>query len=335
MTATGMTATGNGTPPRGRAVTVGRGCVVVVWLVTLGYAGLVLLRYVAYDSNRYVAELNAETLWLFLPAYALASAAWCFRRFGLAFFATIAVAFHVITVGASIGGAEPIPAEARAAPHLRVLSANVRFSNPTKARLAAELMRVDADVVLLQEVTSGWLRILELAGFDARYRYRIAEPHEDSRGMAVYSRVPLTNQLVVEPDGVPTIAARVTVRGRPVSLVNVHAGGPTEGMPFHRATVAVVRELVRTRPAPRVVAGDFNATPYNRTMHLMSQLGLESAHVRRGRGLAVTWPNGKHPLPPVRIDHVLVDPDVVVLDVRELRGSGSDHKPVLADLAIL
>jgi endonuclease/exonuclease/phosphatase (EEP) superfamily protein YafD len=330
-----MTATDFDTPSRGRAVAVGRMCTVVIWLVTLGYAGLVLLRYVAYDSNRFFAELNAETVWLFLPAYALASAAWCFRRFGLAFFATIAVAFHVITVGASIGRVEPIPAEARAAPQLRVLSANVRFSNPTKARLAAELMRVDADVVLLQEVTSGWARILELAGFDARYRYRMIEPREDSRGMAVYSRFPLANQLVVDPSGVTTMAAQVTVRGQPVSVVNVHAVGPSEGMSSHRASVAVVRQLVRTRPAPRVVAGDFNATPYNRTLHLMSQLGLDSAHVRRGRGLAVTWPNGEHPVLPVRIDHVLVDPDVVVLDVHELKGSGSDHKPVLADLALL
>ena len=51
-----------------------------VWFVALAYAGVVLLRFVSYDTNRYFAVLNAETVWLFLPAYLIASAAWCFRR---------------------------------------------------------------------------------------------------------------------------------------------------------------------------------------------------------------------------------------------------------------
>jgi endonuclease/exonuclease/phosphatase (EEP) superfamily protein YafD len=37
----------------------------------------------------------------------------------------------------------------------------------------------------------------------------------------------------------------------------------------------------------------------------------------------------------MQLDHVLVDDALVVLDIRELRGSGSDHKPVLVDLAVM
>jgi endonuclease/exonuclease/phosphatase (EEP) superfamily protein YafD len=246
------------------------------------------------------------------------------------------VVFHVVTVATSIGSVEPIPPAARDAPHLRVLTANIRFSNPSKERLARQLLAVDADVVLLQETTDGWLDMLENVGFEDRYPYRVSRPRSDSRGMALYSRFPLNDVVVTNPDYSPTIAARIMVRGRPVSLVDVHTVGPTEGISKHRKSVSDLRALVRSRPEPRVVAGDFNATPYNRTMHLMADLGLDSAHERRGRGLAVTWPNGwQHISPPIRLDHVLVDSTIAVLDIRELRGVGSDHKPVLTDLAIL
>ena len=55
---------------------------VPVWIVALGYLGLVVLRFVAFDGDR-LAVLNAQTVWVFLPVYAVASAAWCFRRFAL------------------------------------------------------------------------------------------------------------------------------------------------------------------------------------------------------------------------------------------------------------
>ena len=320
---------------RSRAGALGDLLLAAVWLIALAFVGLVVLRFIAFDGVRFLAALNAQTLWLYLPVYAIASAAWCFRKYALAIVATAVVVFQILTVVPSIGRPQEISAAAREAPRLRVLSANVRFSNPTKARLARELMRADADVVLLQEVTHGWLDVLDEAGFDGRYRYRVTVPLDNSRGMAVYSRLPLAGTLIVQPEFAPTISTRVRLGGTNVTLVDVHAVGPPEGMAAHRASIDVIAELTRTRPRPRVVGGDFNATPYNKTMHQMYDLGLESAHRLRGRGLAVTWPNGKHLVPPMQLDHVLVDDALVVLDIRELRGSGSDHKPVLVDLAVM
>ena len=39
--------------------------------------------------------------------------------------------------------------------------------------------------------------------------------------------------------------------------------------------------------------------------------------------------------PPVRLDHVLVSQHVVPLGIREGVGKGSDHKPVIVDLALM
>ena len=319
----------------GRAHNVGRRLSLVVWLLLAAYLALLVLRVVAFDQNRFFAAANSLTLWLLLPAYAIASAALLFRRFVMAGGALLVVVFHLVVVGPSIGVAEPIPDAARSAPQLRIVSANIAWTNPTPDRLTRELLETDADVLLLQEVTLDWIDLFERAGLAERYRYSVKYPLENSMGAAIYSRLPLDDVVVTVPARNPGIAADVTIEGETISLLDVHVVGPREGMTAHRRSAAIVRELAQSRAHPLVVGGDFNASPYNRTMRQMEALGLDSAHERRGRGLAATWPNGERWLPPIRIDHVLVADPIVVLDVRELRGSGSDHRPVQVDLALV
>ncbi len=307
----------------------------LVWLAALFYVGLVAVRFLAFDKNRFFAAFNAQTLWLFLPAYAIASAAWCFRRFGLALVMTIVVVFHVATIVPSAGPADPIPAAARRAPRLRVVTANVRFTNAEPEKLAGELLEADADVVFLQELTPPMVRVLVAAGYEQRYPFFTLSSNKVPRGLGIYSRFPLHDVDVLRRGLNPVLIAQIDVGRVHLSLVNVHLVSPPHGMRAHRASAALAETAVREQPPPRVVAGDFNATPYNKTMHQMRDLGLESAQQRGGHGLVPTWPNGAHLSLPVQVDHVLVDDALVVLDVRELRGSGSDHRPVLVDLAVM
>jgi endonuclease/exonuclease/phosphatase (EEP) superfamily protein YafD len=75
----------------------------------------------------------------------------------------------------------------------------------------------------------------------------------------------------------------------------------------------------------------------------LKHTGLLSAHERLGHGMDTTWPNGMtravlglpFPLPPIRLDHVFTTPNIVPLSIREGRGIGSDHKPVITRLAIV
>jgi endonuclease/exonuclease/phosphatase family metal-dependent hydrolase len=48
----------------------------------------------------------------------------------------------------------------------------------------------------------------------------------------------------------------------------------------------------------------------------------------------MTWPRGKLLPPLVRPDHVLVSPEIAVTGYRLGDGRGSDHRPVVVDLAI-
>ena len=169
----------------------------------------------------------------------------------------------------------------------------------------------------------GWLDVLDEAGFDAPLplpgdgaaRQLPGDggvlPAARSRHAHRRSRRPHRRSRRAVRLGGTNVDARRRARGR-----------SPEGMAAHRAAIDVIAELTRTRPRPRVVAGDFNATPYNKTMHQMEDLGLESAHRLRGTRARGHRPNGKHLVPPMQLDHVLVDDALVVLDIRRAAGFG-------------
>jgi len=48
---------------------------------------------------------------------------------------------------------------------------------------------------------------------------------------------------------------------------------------------------------------------------------------------ATTFPNGLFPLPPLRLDHALMTEDLGCVDLAHGTGEGSDHRPVVLDLA--
>ena len=114
----------------------------------------------------------------------------------------------------------------------------------------------------------------------------------------------------------------------------MHLVAPLETFERNRRAQRSITGIARRLPRPRLVVGDFNASPYNRWFHQLLDLGLRDAHESVGRPLATTWPNGRHLVPPLALDHLFADPPLVALHVREGRGEGSDHRPIVVDLAV-
>ena len=90
------------------------------------------------------------------------------------------------------------------------------------------------------------------------------------------------------------------------------------------------------RGGRRLLAGDFNATHDHAPFRALLDRGWNDAADAVGRGLVPTFnalPWGE-PVPPVTLDHVLVDGDTEVLDVRVLPLPGSDHRLLVVDIAV-
>ena len=83
---------------------------------------------------------------------------------------------------------------------------------------------------------------------------------------------------------------------------------------------------------PLIVAGDFNVTPWSRHFRTaLERSGLNDCAA--GHGLAPSWPSQFPPLG-IRIDHCWASHHWRSIDVRLGPSHGSDHLPLIADLAL-
>ncbi len=221
-------------------------------------------------------------------------------------------------------------------PLLRLFTANLYDANPDVGPIAKEILSAAPDLVALQEVDPDVATGLQRSGVLARFPYRVTEIRHGASGIALWSRFPLAESQVQDIGGRPAISATVVLGTRRLRLYTVHVIAPVgKGRVRWKAQLRRVDEEIRRERRPLVVVGDFNATRYHRSFRRLLSDRLADAHERRGRGWATTWPQKRWPLPPLmRLDHVLVSPEVSVRSVREGVGRGSDHRPIIADLLL-
>ena len=307
------------------------------WVIAIGLAIIAVLHVTVGDDTKLTLQLGAFTFWLYLPIYPVLIGALIGRQWWLALLAGAVAIAHIVWVLPSISGATPIPKAARTAPHFTMVSANIRYDNPTPDSLLAELERLDPDVLDLQEVTPDWLSRMQRDGLYLRYPYRAIAPGDGPSGTAILSKLPLRDSAMTEVLRDQMVRTTIVVGHRSVRLLAIHPFAPTDYELWktqHDAITRLAKSEAKRYP-DLVLAGDFNSTQYNGWLRQLEDLGLQSAHELRGRGLATTWPNGTRPLPPIQLDHVLVSKTVVPLSIREGTGTGSDHRPVITTLAVL
>lgn len=307
------------------------------WSALAVLAFFILARLYWPDARLVLIWVNAYTFWAYLPAYPVVAFALTLRRWFLLAGALAIVLFHLAWVLPDYRPAESIPAETKGAPSLRLMSANLYFGNTDFAPIAREVLEVQPDVLFVQEIGERSEEVFEAEGVSALLPYRLTAFENPYFGLAIYSRFPLEDTEAVEAGGRPLLRASITVGGHRVRLYHLHPTSPNPGWGVARSWNdgwrAILAEL-RDETGPVVVAGDFNMTQHHRWYRKLKALGFVSSHEERGRGSATTWPQTRA-LGQIRIDQVFHGEGVVSLSIREGRGHGSDHRPVIAELAIL
>ncbi len=229
------------------------------------------------------------------------------------------------------------PAEhgpAAAGPQLRLVAINVHTENQRSDLVLEFLHRTEADVILLMEVNERWMNAL--APLRTNYAQVIAEPREDNFGIALFSRLPLTNSKVIElgEAEVPSIAATIAVGGQNVHLLGTHPLPPGSAE-YARLRNVQLREIaahVCRQTSPVIVLGDLNATPWSPYfVELLHASGLKNTS--QGRGLFASWPAWL-PIARIALDHCLVSASLRVLNKQLGPRVGGDHLPLVIDLQI-
>jgi endonuclease/exonuclease/phosphatase family metal-dependent hydrolase len=327
-------------PYRGRAA-VRVGLLVVGWLIVAVLGFVALLRLVAWDSAEPLIVLDALTQIVYLPAWIVAAGALIARRWWLAAAAAVIVAAQVAFVMPEILAAAPVPGWARHAPVVRVFDANIDKSLHFHAGYVRAIEQDRPDLITLEEFAPPALHGMVASGVLASFPYRCSAPAYGATGFLIASRLRLTGCRVqtVRWDDQPTpylVEATLWSPGGPVALRLAHTLAPFPA--YWRewsAALAAAHESVRASGNSRILMiGDFNATWGNGKFVALLHDGLTDGAAARGKAIAMTWPNGAVVPPFVRIDHVLTGAGLAVTQIAAKPGFGSDHRYLVATVAI-
>ncbi|MGE0422470.1 MAG: endonuclease/exonuclease/phosphatase family protein [Reyranellaceae bacterium] len=308
------------------------GWIVCVLLVVLGLGAASATAVVRSDA--WIADL-VESFRPHLLVAALAALPLALTlRGGWRSAALAAFAACIIVNGATIvrtvRAATPAQ-EARGGVRLKLVTVNLLWSNRQHHRLRDWLRAEAPDIVVTQETTPRWAA--QLAGLDGIFPHRrLPGPTDD---IAILSRHPFT---MAQDAGIRvhgTLAmATLTLERRRIDLMALHASVPTSpGRRIARDAMFddIARFARRTR-APLIVAGDFNATPWNRSMRLL----VRESPLRHASGFwRPTWTAYVPLWMGIPIDHVLAATDCRVLDRRIGPDIGSDHRPLVVTIDCL
>lgn len=219
---------------------------------------------------------------------------------------------------------------------LRVLTANLNGGRGDAQVIVDLVRRLNVDVLSLQELTWSARDRLKAAGLEGLMPYQVSKPETwGPVGSGVYARHPLRERIgVFQPVGhhMPVVEVELP-GGQAVEVVVVHPVAPVpRTVPEWEAGVSTLPPAPASG-APRILAGDFNATLDHAVFRRLLDTGYTDAAAATGQGLVPTWPMRRLP-PLVAIDHVLTDGRAGAVGVQIHDVPGSDHRALFADLRV-
>lgn len=245
---------------------------------------------------------------------------------------------HLLWASGSYVGSEPAAAAGQQT--FTVMTANLFEGRADPASVVDVALAQDVDVVVLVEATPEALAGLREAGLDRAFPHQRGEAVEGVAGTVVVSRYGLS-QVVPLHTTYRGFAMRVALPGGGIDLLAVHPFPPLGDARAWRADHRRVLRAATAAEGPAVIAGDLNATLDHQPVRELAERGFTSAAKLARSGWQPTWPAAGEvsvlgvAVPSLlQLDHVLVDEGVRVLDTDAVTVDGTDHRALVATLAL-
>jgi endonuclease/exonuclease/phosphatase (EEP) superfamily protein YafD len=211
---------------------------------------------------------------------------------------------------------------------LRIALANVFYENQEYDRLLQWVNQHQPDVIVLEEFSPAWEDALTV--WEQTFPYQLRESRPDAFGIALYSRIPLTQGHIHRFGNreIPWIEAELALGITPLTLWAIHPYPPVgAGAARERnALLAEVSQQIQNTLGLHLVVGDLNTSFWSPTYQdFVNRSALKNS--RQGFGIQPTWP-AAIPWLAIPLDQILVSPTVTVQDFEVGPSIGSDHLPV-------
>ena len=266
------------------------------------------------------------------------------RRLGMRDGAVILVALIVLGYHAYklhpyselVAAAAVTQAECSEADHVRIMIANVKRRNEQAQAFLDQVDRVDPDLLLVMETDFWWDE--RLSPLREQFPHRVQSIPEDHAfyGMHFFSKLEM-----IQPEfrfffdaATPTLDTEVRLRnGVPIRFLGLHPRPPlawSQPTTMRDAHILQAALMARGSDARTILAGDFNAVPWERVTRRAMRLG-GLLDPRVGRGFFPTYDTESY-LMSWPLDQILFQSQFTVLGFDALPDFGSDHRAVVATL---
>ncbi|MEM0964418.1 MAG: endonuclease/exonuclease/phosphatase family protein, partial [Bacteroidota bacterium] len=220
---------------------------------------------------------------------------------------------------------------------VRLMVTNVLMENRDGERWLRTVREADPDVIAAVETDTWWAQTA--AQLADEYPHAVEVPQDDTYGMLVRSRLPLSSaevRYLVEPE-VPSLFLTMHLRsGEEVQVVVLHPRPPRpdiqQDSTLRDAELVLAGRSVSRHDRPVIVCGDLNDVAWSQTTALFQKVsGLLDPRV--GRGTFSTF-HADHWWLRYPLDHVFHSEHFALVELRRLPSVGSDHFPILVELEL-
>lgn len=220
---------------------------------------------------------------------------------------------------------------------LTVLNANLSTRNDQADLARAALVSADADILVTHETTKTMLTGVTSLARHYDYRLSLSTSGQQLRTV-IWSKYPMSAGRLLLEDLVEPTGAMATIdlgEGREVLVAGLHLAHSAIGN--QEVQIDALGGLLADKSHPRILLGDFNATPWSWAMQRVSEI----SGTRLMPGYRITWA-GSYPslvgdIPALigqPIDHILASPQVGLGAIETFDIPGSDHRAVKATLLL-
>lgn len=221
--------------------------------------------------------------------------------------------------------------------HLRILTVNVLEHNRDAVELVRMINRERPDIIVAVEMDDWWEKQLTDIEDDLPNVVRV--PQNNLYGMMLYSVWPLENTKVenLVEENVPSIHTDIKMPyGRTVKLHCVHPAPPSpteneKSKPRDRELLHVAKRAAN-EDGPVIVTGDLNDVAWSATTREFIRVS-KLLDPRMGRGFFNTF-HAQLPFLRWPLDHLFHSEHFMLVKMRRLPKFGSDHFPLLIELAL-
>jgi len=212
---------------------------------------------------------------------------------------------------------------------LRIVVFNLSLRNSNVEDVTRFLAQTRADAAVLLEVGPMWREALD--SLRPVYPYQLVHVRDDPFGVALLSAHPCAPcDEIQQETSPPALLGRLALGRDHLWIAGVHAVPPFNGEWTRERDgyLGGISRRLAVLAGPRVLAGDFNTTPWAPGYRELLATGLHDGD----RALA-SWPAFLS-FPVVPIDHVLVSKELRVVSKRRGLPLGSDHYPIVVELKL-